>query len=61
MKRQKNDFDRHNQVHLLPDIPDNTDVWIMMAHEDRQYLLVKPQGRTLWGHLLQLLDEIVTI
>ena len=30
-ERQKKDFDRHNQVHSLPDIPDNTDVWVTMA------------------------------
>ena len=26
--RQKKDFDRHHRVHELPDIPDNTNVWV---------------------------------
>ena len=34
--RQKKDFDRHNQVHSLPDISDNTDVWVMMANRPTQ-------------------------
>ena len=36
-KRQKKDSDRHNQVHLLPDIPDNTDAWVtIMADRPTQ-------------------------
>ena len=32
-KRQKRDYDRHYKVRQLPDIPDNTDVWV--TRDDR--------------------------
>jgi len=35
-QRQKKDFDHHNRVHKLPDIPDNADVWIQSANRPTQ-------------------------
>ena len=47
-KRKKKYFDRHNQVHSLPDITQMYGLrWQTDLPKDRWYLLVKPQGRTL--------------
>jgi len=35
-QRQKKDFDHHNRVHKLSDIPDNADVWIQSANRPTQ-------------------------
>ena len=54
--RQKKDFDRHHRVHELPDIPDNTNVWVTSgetpiqgqvqssAGAPRSYIVETPTG-----------------
>ena len=53
-KQQKRDFNRHHRVHDLPDIPDNTDVWVTLggtpgqvqssAGAPRSYVVETPTG-----------------
>ncbi|XP_065902601.1 uncharacterized protein [Dysidea avara] len=55
-KRQKKDFDHHHRVHELPDIPDNTKVWVTSgetpiqaqvqssAGAPRSYVIETPTG-----------------